>query len=187
MIYDNITVEDFKAQFSRNFPYLPLYQEGKVYCEGDEVYVEPNFYQSLINNNSQPITDDKSWQVIDDSINNYVSDADIERAKAEAIVNFNVALTPVPETARLVFLYLWAFYLSYDLSLAQGGAYGSVNFPVTDVTVGSVHEAYYVPKVYLEDPILGFYARNGFGLKYLNLVYANTIGNVKAVAGWSLP
>lgn len=187
MIYDNITVEDFKAQFSRNFPYLPLYEADKVYFEGDEVYVEPNFYQSLINENSKPITDDKSWQVIDDSINNYVSDADIERAKAEAIANFNVALTPAPETARLVFLYLWAFYLSYDLSLAQGGAYGSVNFPVTDVTVGSVHEAYYVPKVYLEDPILGFYARNGFGLKYLNLVYANTIGNVRAVAGWSQP
>ena len=183
----NVTTEEFKSQFARNFPYLPLYQEGKVYYEGDEVYVEPNFYQSLINNNSQPITDNKSWQVIDDSINNYVSDADIERAKAEACANFNIALVSCEKVQKLVFLYLWAFYLSYDLSLAQGGAYGSVNFPVTDVTVGSVHEAYYVPKVYLEDPILGFYARNGFGLKYLNLVYANTIGNVKAVAGWSLP
>lgn len=183
----NVTVEDFKSQFAHNFPYLPLYVEGKVYFEGDEVYAEPNFYQSLINNNAQPVTDDKSWQVVEDSVSNYVSDFDIERAKAEACANFNPALASCEKVQKLVFLYLWAFYLSYDLSLAQGGAYGSVNFPVTDVTVGSVHEAYYVPKVYLEDPILGFYARNGFGLKYLNLVYANTIGNVKAVAGWSLP
>jgi hypothetical protein len=66
-------------------------------------------------------------------------------------------------------------------------AYGSVNFPVTSVTVGSVSESYYVPKAYLEDPVLGFYARNGFGLKYLSLVYPNLIGNVGVVAGWSLP
>lgn len=182
-----VTVEDFKAQFSRNFPYLPVWDATKVYFEGDEVYVEPNFYQSLVDNNTSDVTDDKKWQVINDSVENYVSDGDIERARLETVANFNLGLTTGGENARLVFLYLWAFYLSYDLSLAQGGAYGSVNFPVTDVTVGSVHEAYYVPKAYLEDPILGFYARNGFGLKYLNLVYANTVGNVKAVAGWSLP
>jgi hypothetical protein len=30
-----------------------------------------------------------------------------------------------------------------------------------------VSEGYYIPKVYLENPVLGFYARNGFGLKYI--------------------
>lgn len=182
-----LLVEDFKEQFARNFPYLPLWDSTKVYFEGDVVYVEPNFYQSLINNNTADVTDAESWEVINDSVNNYVSDGDIERAKVEAIASFNSELVTTDEVARLIFLYLWAFYLAYDLSLAQGGAYGSVNFPVTDVTVGSVHEGYYVPKAYLEDPILGFYARNGFGLKYLSLVYARTIGNVRVVAGWSLP
>lgn len=186
-LYDEITVEDFKAQFARNFPYLPLWDSEKTYFEGDEVYVEPNFYQSLIDNNTSVVTDTEKWQVINDSVDNYVSDGDIERAKIEAIASFNTELYTDKCVGRLIFLYLWAFYLAYDLSLAQGGAYGSVTFPVTDVTVGSVHEGYYVPKAYLEDPILGFYARNGFGLKYLNLVYAKTIGNVKVVAGWSLP
>ena len=186
-LYDEITVEDFKAQFARNFPYLPLWDSEKTYFEGDEVYVSPNFYQSLIDNNTSAVTDTGKWLVINDSVDNYVSDADIERAKIEAIASFNTELYSSEEIGRLIFLYLWAFYLAYDLSLAQGGAYGSVTFPVTDVTVGSVHEGYYVPKAYLEDPILGFYARNGFGLKYLNLVYAKTIGNVKVVAGWSLP
>jgi hypothetical protein len=182
-----VTVDDFKAQFSRNFPYLPVWQEDKVYFEGDEVYVEPNFYQSLINENTAEVTDTESWSVISDDIANYVSDNDIERARAEAVAAFNLNIAGNKEAARVVFLYLWAFYLAYDLSLAQGGAYGSVNFPVTSVTVGSVSESYYVPKAYLEDPVLGFYARNGFGLKYLSLVYPNLIGNVGVVAGWSLP
>jgi hypothetical protein len=183
----SITVDDFKAQFARNFPYLPIWDSEKVYFEGDVVYYEPNFYQSLVNDNTSVVTDTEKWQVYNDSVDNYVSDGDIERAKLEAVASFNTELCSSKEVGRLIFLYLWAFYLAYDLSLAQGGAYGSVNFPVTDVTVGSVHEGYYVPKAYLEDPILGFYARNGFGLKYLNLVYAKTIGNVKVVAGWSLP
>lgn len=182
-----VLIEDFKAQFPRNFPYLPLWDSSKVYFEGDEVYVEPNFYQSLVNNNTADVSDTESWVVVNDSINNYVSDEDIERAKGEACVNFNIQVTADKMAARLIFLYLWAFYLAYDLSLAQSGAYGSVNYPATSVTVGSVSESYYVPKAYLEDPVLGFYARNGFGLKYLNLVYANMIGNVKVVAGWSLP
>ena len=182
----SVTVEDFKAQFSRNFPYLPLWDSEKVYFEGDVVYVEPNFYESLVNDNTSEVTDEESWQITNDSVDNYVSDADIERARLEAVASFNHELAS-KDAARLIFLYLWAFYLAYDLSLAQGGAYGNVNFPVTDVTVGSVHEGYYVPKAYLENPILGFYARNGFGLKYLNLVYSNTIGNVRVVAGWSLP
>ena len=181
-----VTVEDFKAQFARNFPYLPLWDSNKVYFEGDVVYVEPNFYQSLINNNTDDVSE-TSWEVIQDSVNNYVLDNDIERARMEAVASFNCELMLDKETGILIFLYLWAFYLAYDLSLAQGCAYGSVTFPVTDVTVGSVHEGYYVPKAYLEDPILGFYARNGFGLKYLNLVYARAIGNVRVVAGWSLP
>jgi hypothetical protein len=183
----SVTVEDFKAQFARNFPYLPFWDSSKVYFEGDEVYVAPNFYQSLVNDNVSEVTDTEKWQIINDSVDNFVSDNDIERARLEAVASFNCELMSDKYVGRLIFLYLWAFYLAYDLSLAQGGAYGSVTFPVTDVTVGSVHEGYYVPKAYLEDPILGFYARNGFGLKYLNLVYAKTIGNVRVVAGWSLP
>lgn len=182
-----VTVDDFKEQFARNFPYLPVWDSGKTYFEGDEVYVEPNFYQSLVDNNTSDVSDTEKWVVVNDSVSNYVSDGDIERARNEAVVNFNKGLAESKETGRLIFLYLWAFYLAFDLSLAQGGAYGSITYPATSVTVGSVSESYYVPKAYLEDPILGFYARNGFGLKYLSLVYAKTIGNVSVVAGWSLP
>ena len=141
----------------------------------------------MVDNNTSDVSDTEKWAVVNDSLENYVSDGDIERARREAVVNFNYELAEDKEAARLIMLYLWAFYLAYDLSLAQGGAYGSITYPATSVTVGSVSESYYVPKAYLENPILGFYARNGFGLKYLSLVYAKTIGNVSVVAGWSLP
>lgn len=68
-IYDEITVEDFKAQFARNFPYLPVYVSEKVYFEGDEVYSEPNFYQSLINNNDKPLSDTEMRQNDEDYSN----------------------------------------------------------------------------------------------------------------------
>lgn len=184
-IYDELTVDDFKLRFANNFPYLPVWEEGKVYFEGDEVYVSPNFYQSLVNNNTAEVTDTASWEVVQDSIANYVSDGNIENAKLEAISNYDPELSTDNDNGKLIFLYLWAFFVAYDMSVTDSG--GSVTFPATDVTVGSVHEGYYVPKAYLEDPVLGFYARNGFGLKYLNLVYARTIGNVGVVAGWSLP
>ena len=141
----------------------------------------------MVDNNTSDVSDTEKWAIVNDSLENYVSDGDIERARREAVVNFNYELAEDKEAARLIMLYLWAFYLAYDLSLAQGGAYGSITYPATSVTVGSVSESYYVPKAYLENPILGFYARNGFGLKYLSLVYAKTIGNVSVVAGWSLP
>lgn len=182
-----ITVEDFKALFPRNFPYLPLYVDGKTYFKGDVVYVAPNFYQSLADNNTDPVSNTLKWTVVQDSTSNYVLDTDIRRAFGEAVVTFNQALFDTCESAKEAYLYLVAFYLAYDLSLAQTGAYGQVGFPATEVRVGSVSEGYYVPKAYLENPVLGFYARNGFGLKYLNMVYPKLVGNVGVVAGWSLP
>ena len=184
---DSCTVEDFKKLFARNFPYLPVYDASKIYFTGDVVYAEPNFYTSLVDNNTADLTDDKSWQPANDSIADYVSDDDISRAWTEASAVFNPTLIGDCKACSTTFLYLVAFYLAYDLQLASSGAYGQISFPASNVRVGSVSEGYYVPKIYMEDPILGFYARNGFGLKYLSLVYLYTIGNVGVVPGWSLP
>ena len=186
-VIDDLTVEDFKKLFARNFPYLPVYEDGKTYFKGDIVYVEPNFYESLVDNNNLPVSDDTAWVVVKDDINNYVSDADIERAWAEALTSFNLKLGGTDESTKIIFLYLVAFYLSYDLQLASGGAYGQIVWPATSVTVGSVSETYYIPKIFLENPVLSFYTRNGFGLKYLNMIYPKLVGNVGVVAGWSLP
>ena len=184
-----VDVAMFKAQFPRNFPYLPVLEYGKSYAKDDIVYFNGTFYSSVVDNNSSDDVTDEYYWVVANGIqkSDYVCDCDIERAFKEASVTFNEGLCGIDEDAQLMFLYLAAFYLAYDLSVAAGGAYGSVNFPATEVKVGSVSEGYYIPKAYLEDPILGFYARNGFGLKYLNMLYPRLVGNVGVVAGWSLP
>lgn len=186
-VVECLSASDFRSLFARNFPYLPLYVNGKTYFKDDVVYVKPNFYVSLKDENTDPVTDTSSWAIANDSVDNYVSDKDIRKAWGEATVSFNEALFGECEETKTAFLYLVAFYLAYDLSLAQTGAYGAIGFPATEVRVGSVSEGYYIPKVYLENPVLGFYARNGFGLKYLNMVYPKLVGNVGVVAGWSLP
>lgn len=186
-VVSELTVADFKELFPRNFPYLPYYNEEKTYFCGDIVYLEPNFYQSLVDNNNSPVEDGGYWQVVNVDKNDYVSDEDITRAWGEALLSYNESLFGEDDFIKESFLYLVAFFLAYDLSLAQTGAYGAIGFPATEVKVGSVSEGYYIPKVYLENPVLGFYARNGFGLKYLNMVYPKLVGNVGVVAGWSLP
>ena len=187
-ILNILNIASFKSQFPRNFPYLPVWTYGKSYAKGDIVYHDGSFYVSSDDNNfSDDFTDEYYWVKTDGDVTDYVGDCDIQRAFKEASVTFNERLCGIDESAQLMFLYLAAFYLAYDLSVAAGGAYGAVNFPATSVKVGSVSEQYYVPKAYLEDPILGFYARNGFGLKYLNMLYPRLVGNVGVVAGWSLP
>lgn len=183
----DLTTEDFKLLFARNFPYLPIYDAAKIYFTGDVVYVEPNFYTSLIDNNTSDVTDDEAWKPTNESVIDYVSDDDISRAWREAAAAYNPTLIGDCQANNTTFLYLVAFYLAYDLQLASSDAYGQIAFPASEVRVGSVSEGYYVPKIYMEDPILGFYARNGFGQKYLSLVYLYTIGNVGVVQGWSLP
>ena len=183
----DLTTEDFKLLFARNFPYLPIYDASKIYFTGDVVYVEPNFYTSLVDNNTSDVTDETAWKPTNESVTDYVSDDDISRAWREAAAAYNPTLIGDCQANSTTFLYLVAFYLAYDLQLASSGAYGQIAFPASEVRVGSVSEGYYVPKIYMEDPILGFYARNGFGQKYLSLVYLYTIGNVGVVQGWSLP
>lgn len=184
-----VNAETFKSQFPRNFPYLPVWTYGKSYAKDEVVYYNGEFYSSSVDNNTSSDFSSTSFWVLTNEVQktDYVCDCDIERAFKEANVVFNDGLCGTDESAQLMFLYLAAFYLAYDLSVAAGGAYGAVNFPATSVKVGSVSEQYYVPKAYLEDPILGFYARNGFGLKYLNMLYPRLVGNVGVVAGWSLP
>ena len=186
-VIDNLSVDDFKQLFARNFPYLPLYNPSKFYFVGDVVYSEPNFYTSLIDENDKELSDTEAWKLTNESLTDYVTDEDIARAWREALAAYNPTLIGDCQANATTFLYLVAFYLAYDLQLASSGAYGQIAFPARDVRVGSVSEGYYVPQVYMEDPILGFYARNGFGQKYLSLVYLYTIGNVGVVPGWSLP
>lgn len=169
-IYETVTVEQFKEYFFRDFPFLPLYQEGKTYFEGDIVYVEPDFYKSLIDNNTQPVTDTEAWAVTKGDIYNYVTDSDIERAMSQAIINANPRFGS-DDTERInIYLHLIAFYLVMDLRNASGGVSGMFGGYVSSKSVGDVSVSYSFPSWLMNSPLYGIYSQNGYGMKYLSLI-----------------
>lgn len=173
-----VSTTDFQDLFSRDFPYLPVYVEGKAYFTNDIVYYEPNFYQSLVDNNTELPTNTTNWQVINDSVNNYIQDSDIMRAFNEAVINFNVNLFTDQNSAIMVFLYLAAHYLVIDLNNAMNPlALGFMGFTQSK-SVGSVSESYGIPQWMLNNQVLSAYAQTGYGRKYLSLIQPYLIGNV---------
>lgn len=185
IIGDNIevTTDDFKNLFTRDFPYLPVYVEGKAYFKDDEVYYAPNFYKSLTDGNTTFPTDTTNWALINDSGDNYIQDADIMRAFKEASINFNAALFGDDDTAKMVFLYLAAHYLVIDLNNAMNPmSMGFMGFTQSK-SVGSVSESYAVPQWMLNNAILSQYATTGYGRKYLSLIQPYLVGNIIFVPG----
>ena len=178
-----VSTTDFQNLFTRDFPYLPVYVEGKAYFTNDIVYYEPNFYQSLVDNNTALPTDTTNWQVINDSVNNYIQDSDIMRAFNEAVINYNVNLFTDSNSAIMVFLYLAAHYLVIDLNNAMNPlALGFMGFTQSK-SVGSISESYAVPQWVTNNAILSQYVQTGFGRKYLSLIQPYLVGNIIFVPG----
>lgn len=179
---ENITVEEFKRLFTRDFPYLPLYQQGKAYFTGDIVYIEPNFYKSTTDGNlTAPPSD--NWELTNDSVDNYIQDTDILRAFEEAKINFNASFYNDDATAIMVFCYLAAHYLIIDLTNASNPlAVGFMGFTQSK-SVGSVSESYAVPQWMLNNQKLSAYAQTGYGRKYLSLIQPYLTGNIILTCG----
>lgn len=174
---DNITVEEFKALFSRDFPFIPEWIYGKIYFKDDIVYFNNNFYQSKIDNNTDQPTS-ANWQPYNDNDANYIKDDDISRAFVEAKVNFNPQLFSNCETMTMVFCYLAAHYLVIDLNNAQNPlAMGGMGITQSK-SVGSVSESYGIPQWVLNDKVLSLYAQTGYGRKYLSLILPYLVGNI---------
>ena len=172
---DNITADAFKALFVE-FPYLPIYQQSKAYFTDDVVYLAPNFYKALSTTVDEPPSD--NWELYNDTLMNYVSDADIQRAFLEAKVNFNPNFFPDDETAEMVFYYLAAHYLVIDKNNALTPfGLGFIGYTQSK-SVGSVSESYGIPQYMLNNPLLSAYAQTGYGRKYLSLIQPYLVGNI---------
>lgn len=194
MDLSTITVADFKTQFPRDFPYLPVYDAAELYNTGDKVYyaITKLFYVALVNGITgvTPDSDPTKWEVqatTSDNVDNYVSDADITRAFAEAQVVFNQALWSSDANITLGYLYLTAHYLVNDLRAAMGGISANVAMPLSSRKVGNVAETYEIPAAYTEDPVYAFYLGSPYGVKYLSLIWSKLRGNIGVVCGATLP
>lgn len=169
MILENVTIEQFKAYFFRDFSYLPLWESNKTYWTGDIVFCSGNFYQSTIDNNTNP-PQQEGWQKIKGNIYDYVTDEDIQKAMSQAINNCNENFGETDEEIVNIYLHLVAFYLVMDLKNAQTGLNGGVAGVVTSTHVGDVSESYAIPQWMMTDPMYSMFAQNGYGLKYLSLI-----------------
>lgn len=180
---NNITTDDFKALFSRDFPYLPVWKFGKIYFKDDIVFNEENFYISLVDENTDEPPTNK-WKLYNDNVENYISENDIQKAFVEAKINFNPNLFTSCEEVKTAFCYLMAHYLVIDLNNANNPfSLGGMGI-VTSKSVGSVSESYGIPQWVLNDKNLGLYAQTGYGLKYLSLILPRLHGNIIFTKGY---
>lgn len=186
-----ITVAQFKAQFTRGFPYLPVYDPAALYNIGNEVYYQTSqlFYNCILNGTTGIVpTNATNWTQTPDDVANWVQDSDITNAFAEAISVFNYGLYGDDQTITLAFLYLTAHFLAADLRAAiAGGIMASANLPVSSRSVGSVSEAYDVPQEYKDSPIFAQYATTYYGTKWLAMTLPATVGNMFSVGNPSHP
>lgn len=190
MDLNTITVADFKAQFRRDFPYLPTYDNAKLYNAGAVVYYQTTdlFYTCVANGTTGVLpTVSASWTVTADETDNYIQDDDITNAFAEAQVNYNQSLFGTDAQIKLGYLYLTAHYLCVDIRNSRSGIAATGMFPMTSRTVGSVSESYGIPTAYMDSPIYAIYSQTGYGMKYLSLVLPQLVGNIGAVYGGTNP
>lgn len=190
MDLSTITVADFKSLFSRDFPYLPVWQASPTfYNTGAIVYYATNqlFYKAKSNGVTSVPTTTADWDLYADDVNNYVSDTDIQRAFMEAEIVFNQALFGTDAQIKLGYLYVTAHYLVNDLRTALSGVGSTGEFAVESRSVGNVSESYSIPQAYLDSPIYAFYGKSGYGMKYLSMILPKLVGNVVGVCGATHP
>lgn len=116
-----------------------------------------------------------------------VSDADISRAILEARMNFNEKLFDNDDEKKLIYLYLTAYYLVVDINNTNTQGASNNGGLVTYRQVRNVAESFKIPKWVEENPMLSQFAQNGYGLKYITMIYPYLIGNMGVVPGASLP
>ncbi len=190
MDLDTISVDDFKAFFRRDFPYLPVYDNTKTYSADAVVfYTNEIFYKCLVTPTVgvAPPSDATKWEITTDDQDNYIADADISKAFLEAQANLNQALFADDAQVRMGYLYMTAHYLVHDIRTSMQGVASRGDFPMNSRTVGSVSESYTIPDKYMKDPVLSFYTSSGYGMKLLSLVIPALRGNVGSVQGWTTP
>ena len=177
-----VTAQEFKTQFPRFTPvYLPVYVAETTYYKDDVVYYVGKFYKVKVAYTTNIPTNTTDWEVTQGNVLNYTQDSDITNAIAEAAVNFNEGLFDNATEAKLIFLYLVAYYLTVDFQNAANanGGFGLVQ----SKSVGSVSESYAIPQFFLNKPQFALYAQNGYGRKYLSMILPYLTGNIILARG----
>lgn len=109
----------------------------------------------------------------------YITDSDIEKAFTEALANFNESLFG-GDSAATIFMYLAAYTLVVNLQNSAKGLASQSKFPINSNSVGGVSISFQVPDRYQKDAFLQQYTKNGYGMKYLEMVLPYLVGVTSA-------
>lgn len=112
-----------------------------------------------------------------------IIDNDINKAFREACSNFNENLFEDEEEQKMAFLYLAAFYLVLDIKNSSAGLNSSFVGFTTSKSVDNVSESFYIPDWIKKNPVYSIYMNNGYGQKYISLLYPRLIGGMYLVKG----
>jgi hypothetical protein len=186
----SITVSDFKQYFTRDFPYLPVWDALVSYNKDEVVYYETTrlFYIALSNTipaGTLP-TNTTYFSVTSDDYYNYINDTDITKAIGECDAMLPVARfeTEVLATAQN---YLTAHCLCNDIKTSNAGLANSAIFAVQSKSAGSISESFGIPQRLLQSPFYAFYITSQFGMKYLAMLYPRCIGALNVAEGATTP
>lgn len=186
------SVDTFVAKFPNDFVYLAdiTWNDTTTYFSGDEVYYSTNglFYIAMSTfSGIEPTSDPSAWQLYDDSVDNYVTTSDIQRAMDEADCIFNPNLAGNENQKLQQYMYLTAHFLCLDKRMIATGISGESKGQVTSVSVGSVSESYQIPEAWTSNMMFFPFTTTSYGLMFLSFVTPSLVGNVAIVQGATLP
>lgn len=171
-VADGITIQDFKDRFSRDFRYLPVWQDSINYFTNDKVYYElsKNFYVAKINNINILPTDVNTWQITKDNTLLYVSDAELQKALDRARDSQNYSLCFPSDTFLIEMVLLLTAHLLY-LQLNGAGTQSDAGLYETSRQVGKISQSFTVPEFMTKSPVWLFYQKSGYGIQYVVQMY----------------
>jgi hypothetical protein len=114
-----------------------------------------------------------------------VRDVDIQKAIDEALALFNDSVWDSDAQEVIAFYNLTAHCLVKIMT--SGGANSTGSFAISNKSAGPLSVGYQIPQDLANNPILSLYLTTQFGLKYVQLLAPNLIGNMGTVEGITLP
>ena len=183
----SITISDFKEYFTRDFPYLPVWDALVSYNAGEVVYYTNRLFYTA-KSNAVPAgtlpTNATYFDLITDDYYNYINDTDIEKAIGEM-----TAMLPESRfdttTLTLAQLYLTAHCLCNDIKTSNAGLASQISFPVQSKSAGSISTSYGIPQEFLQKAVYAFYLTSHYGLTYLAMLIPRIKGNIAIAYGWT--
>lgn len=187
-VLDALTAADFRGYFTRDFKYLPNYDNTKTYFLNDVVFYGANFYTLIVASSLGVLpTDTTNWQATNLLQASYVLDADIDKAMDQAIMMVNPSIFEDNTTMTGAYYYCAAHYLVMDIRMAEQGLDSRGEGLVNSKSVGSVSMSFSLPEAFINDSTFGYFAQTGYGQKYLSIVIPRLAGRPGHAAGATRP